>query len=1538
LPNTPYSIAVSAVHYEIESDKDSRTIKTTPACTSGCLPAIFNPESTYEKKKTRLSYYPGSVAAIWTDVKEEYVSNSPPEELEDYLYTDFGPYSEQEANEALEYFRTKYMGWDSNQIIKETPWIEENGKETRFIVALEGEPNIQGPIEEDIYYFNNTIPSKKSPIGIGWTWNIPYLETKEINGVSKHFVSLGDGAVYEVEGKRLKGDLWNQYSFSVISNAPSQPADSHSKYIVSTIDGKNYYFNEKGHLLFISDTYGNLIKFSYQTINPYGTVIKTIEDSLNNQINIDFIIDETNNIYNVKITSGSENAKKIVTYNKEHYSNHEELAYVEDPSGRTTYDYTEYQALFNLLGNKPLQPNPYILLDGVTHPTGAKTVYTYEKSPVTYFTGPNSVNQSYKISSRYDEAFFENWTSKQYNLDTYRYEGDLGTQADYQYRTIKHGLTETTYVIKKDYIDVNTPPAYYILEELAKGTNITKEINYLYDEINRNPLPITIKTKNRNNLTGSLSEEVTISKKYLYGKVISEETPLQKITTDYIIRDSTLASIPGHLETSSQFRLLLPVKEYLTNYQSEKGKDQSVQTVYEYVPKGSGNIAERIVTVKNGNQYLNKEHAFFDQFGNINKNITYQDNPVNPNPRKLEVNLEYDSTHHAFVQKVEMNVKDANGVWSSISKHFEYDESSGKITKYIDGDKYTTLFQYDLLDRIRMITIDDPDSPIDPKIEHAYDDTNNVIITTNEEGEKTKQEWNPLGWKIGEYLYQGNQFQSKLQLGYDDYGRINRSTDASGSLTVTESDEWNRPLITYNATDISGDGEKTTYFYNDIQHQVQITDANGNVVEETSDKYGRLILKKKWTSSQDGVSVEPFESYEYTGDDYQVIDAKGYPTFYEQDALGRLTSVTYPESLPNIPKEQTYSYLYDLNGNNTRTMYPDGRILTKQYDELGRLISETDPEGKVAKYFYDGRNNLTKRIDKDGKEFEDKYNYRNFLISKEVINSPNQPEKVTYQHDLTGRITHTIEHIGSTTKTTNYLYYQNEDQDPGAYVGLLKTKTLPDRSTLTTLYDKNGNRSQLDLAIAGHSWSIYYGYDVMNRMTSVQSSEIPKGLTENYTIKEEYSYQSNGLLQNVNRPKYSSKNYTYKGLLLDSVTDHQKDSKDTITSQLISSYQYEYDENENVTSLEDHTNLKQTFKYDELDRILYSSQHQETYFYDARGNRQTLQSNQLPTMQVAQYKYDSWNQLSKVTTEDGQAELKQRYFRGANGLIAKVGEEIEENDDYGGIAFYHTNGQGDVVSLRDPNGRVLKLYSYDIWGNIETQETAPDVTVSNPFLYSGEYWDSTTNLQYLRARWYDPSLGRFLSEDTVKGDIKNPLSLNLYTYVENSPLKYQDPSGNVPILIPVAVWAGKHLVQTATGMAMDYTIAKTTGQNFNAKSSLKDNILDISGTKKVKQAVKLVNTLNTSKKSFKVSTKLDDRIPVVRGGKITPDNLKLNQSKDPRGHISCNTGCTSIEKLATTPLPFKNGSITVTTVGDIRKLGKGWDVIMDPTKNNPFHG
>ncbi|WP_459178243.1 RHS repeat-associated core domain-containing protein [Cohnella faecalis] len=68
--------------------------------------------------------------------------------------------------------------------------------------------------------------------------------------------------------------------------------------------------------------------------------------------------------------------------------------------------------------------------------------------------------------------------------------------------------------------------------------------------------------------------------------------------------------------------------------------------------------------------------------------------------------------------------------------------------------------------------------------------------------------------------------------------------------------------------------------------------------------------------------------------------------------------------------------------------------------------------------------------------------------------------------------------------------------------------------------------------------------------------------------------------------------------------------------------------------------------------------------------------------------------------------------------------------------------------------------------------------MSNPFTYTGEVYDNETGYIYLRARYYDPSIGRFISKDTYEGQLDNPLSLNNYTYVHNNPLINIDPTGH----------------------------------------------------------------------------------------------------------------------------------------------------------------
>jgi RHS repeat-associated protein len=173
-----------------------------------------------------------------------------------------------------------------------------------------------------------------------------------------------------------------------------------------------------------------------------------------------------------------------------------------------------------------------------------------------------------------------------------------------------------------------------------------------------------------------------------------------------------------------------------------------------------------------------------------------------------------------------------------------------------------------------------------------------------------------------------------------------------------------------------------------------------------------------------------------------------------------------------------------------------------------------------------------------------------------------------------------------------------------------------------------------------------------------------------------------------------------------------------------------------------------------------------TFAYDGQGRRITKNG--------ISYTYDSNGNLLKQTD-------------GANTL-----EFIYDDSGVAGVKYdsktyvYRKNAQGDIIAILDSAGAVVVKYVYDAWGNhdvhllkqVYASEQSTHIGYLNPFRYRGYYYDTETKLYYLKTRYYDPVVGRFITIDDLSYiDPEHINGLNLYAYCGNNPVMNVDPEG-----------------------------------------------------------------------------------------------------------------------------------------------------------------
>jgi RHS repeat-associated protein len=220
----------------------------------------------------------------------------------------------------------------------------------------------------------------------------------------------------------------------------------------------------------------------------------------------------------------------------------------------------------------------------------------------------------------------------------------------------------------------------------------------------------------------------------------------------------------------------------------------------------------------------------------------------------------------------------------------------------------------------------------------------------------------------------------------------------------------------------------------------------------------------------------------------------------------------------------------------------------------------------------------------------------------------------------------------------------------------------------------------------------------------------------------QYSYNaSNELVSNSNG------SYTYDA------------NGNTLTDASGKSYTWDF-ENRMVSAVVPGTGTV-TFKYDPFGRRIYKSSPNFTGIFA----------------------YDGFN---LIQTMNSGGTVVSRYT-----LTQNIDEPLAEFRS-GGNSYYEADGLGSITSLSSSAGALANTYTYDSFGNV----TSSTGTLSNPFRYTGREFDSETGLYFNRARYYDSTAGRFLSEDPIRFSG----GVDFYSYVSNSSTSFRDPLGLCP--------------------------------------------------------------------------------------------------------------------------------------------------------------
>lgn len=749
------------------------------------------------------------------------------------------------------------------------------------------------------------------------------------------------------------------------------------------------------------------------------------------------------------------------------------------------------------------------------------------------------------------------------------------------------------------------------------------------------------------------------------------------------------------------------------------------------------------------------------------------------------------------------------------SVHFEYDDSSGNLIRFIDAKSRTTEYAYDeaypqdhLLAKVKL--------PRGNVISNAYNERRLNSQTSRFSGSLTvKYEVNVTtitnadlqidvhNIKVQDFILPDkivNRLGFTLDPEYTDSRHPTKPEmiiDANNQATAFAYDAKGNILRIQQPK-----GVMHHFKYDQTNNLIEYTDPRDKTTEYRYDGKGNLI------EIIDPLRRSTKITRKSTGLIETITDPMAHTTAYGYNAQGDITEIR--DNLGNIS-----NLIYDAAGRALQLANPKNQITRYSYSPSDRLLTATDAAGTTS-FDYDANDNLEIITSAKGQQTKLSYNELDLQASianpllqqtrfeydeKGFMKSLTRPngQRIDFAYDPAGRL-ETVSFASATFV-----------RDGNGNITLAKDEhgsmsfSYDELNRLKSYTDYFGNLVQYEYDLAGNvvkiiypgNKAVTYSYNDDNRLNSLTTWNA-KNLTYTYnedgTIEEvaygngvrcQYNYDGAGRLTGLITTKPSGEIIASYKLTLDpigNITSEEHNAPLSIPPvparnlsltydaanriQTAGGANFSFDPNGNMITKRG--KFSHSYTYDVENRLVeIRGANTASYTYDAFGNRRKAVRNGITT----QYVLDINGPMSQVLMETDSNNVPTNYYVYGLGLVARIKPD-------GTTRYYHPDFRGNIIALTDDNAVVTHEYAYGAFGELY-DAVENDF---NPFRFVGQFgvMDEGNGLYFMRARYYDPEVGRFVSEDPI-------WEVNLYSYSGNNPLTQVDFSGRSWIKVAKAV-------------------------------------------------------------------------------------------------------------------------------------------------------